>query len=70
MTTSPSEDVTNDQNNPDPNTPLLTIAEVEAWRNELKQLTEEITTKNFRTNWLRQRLTAAQIFINTVKENP
>jgi hypothetical protein len=52
------------------NIPLLTMAEVEAWRNEVEQLTGEITTKSLRVNWLRQRLAAARIFVDTAKENP
>jgi hypothetical protein len=52
----------------DPNTPLLTTSEVEAWRNELAQLMEELRIRNLRAEWLRRRLTAAQVLIDAQRE--
>jgi hypothetical protein len=57
-----------EMSHPLPNTPLLTITEVEAWRNELAQLVDELRTKNLRAAWLRRRLIAAQVLIDAQRE--
>jgi regulator of replication initiation timing len=52
----------------DLNTPLLTTSEVQAWRDELELLVEELRTKNLRADWLRRRLIAAQVLIDAQRE--
>lgn len=53
----------------DPNEPVLTTADVAAWRAELLQLEEEAEAKNKRIRRLKRRLAAAEVLISAQEEN-